>query len=312
MTSNAPASLSPASSRIMTRFQASLLLLLVGALWGFGFVAQVRAMTEVGPYAIVAVRFALAALAVLPFALMEGRRATVRLRFRDWLGFAAIGFFLLAGSVAQQIGLQTTTVTNSGFLTGLYVVMVPLFGVLLFRHWPHPVVWPAVLLAAVGIFLLSGGHLGALNTGDGLTVLCAACYAVQLVLIGRFASGTGRPVALCVVQFAVCAIGGLALTLYSEAIAWSAIGSMAAELLYLGVVAGGIAFTLQAIGQAQVSAPAAALLLASESIFAAAFGAAFLHERLPPAGLLGCALIFAAILAVEAIPPLLARRMVRA
>ncbi|PZO79699.1 MAG: EamA family transporter [Mesorhizobium amorphae] len=296
----------------MTRLQASSILLLTGALWGFGFVAQRNAMDALGPHSVVAFRFVAATLAILPFALRESRRAAEPLAPRDWLAFVAIGLFLWLGSIAQQAGLLTTTVTNSGFLTGLYVVMVPLLGVLIFRQWPHPVIWPAVVVAMAGIFLLSGGHLGALTPGDWLTVFCAACFAMQLVLIGRFAIRTRRPVTLSVVQFAVCAVGGLVFALPTETITGEAVASVLPELLYAGIVAGGIGFTLQAVAQAHVSAPAAAILLASESIFAALFGALFLGERLPPTGLVGCALIFAAIVCVETVPAALARRRANA
>jgi drug/metabolite transporter (DMT)-like permease len=292
----------------MSRLAASFILLLVGALWGFGFVAQTRAMEVLGPNTVVAIRFCLASLVILPFALHEGRHAPLSLGSRDWLVFALIGFFLFAGSAAQQIGLLTTTVTNSGFLTGLYVVMVPLFAVLLFRQWPHPIVWPAVVVAMLGIWLLSGGQIGALVIGDGLTVLAAAFFALQLVFISRFASDTGRPVTLSMVQFVVCAALGLIAALATEEFSWAAMVSVLPALLYAGVVSSGIAFTLQAVAQAHVSAPTAAILLASESIFAALFGALFMGDRLKPIGFVGCALIFAAILAVETLPAWAAKR----
>ncbi|MBE7185854.1 MAG: DMT family transporter [Methylobacterium mesophilicum] len=292
----------------MSRLAASCILLLVGALWGFGFIAQTRAMEALGPNTVVAIRFCLASLAILPLALREGRRASVRLGARDWWTFALIGAFLFAGSAAQQIGLLTTTVTNSGFLTGLYVVMVPLFAVALFRQWPHPVIWPAVLVAMLGIWLLSGGQIGSLVVGDGLTVLGAAFFALQLIFIGCFANGTGRPITLSVVQFAVCAAFGLVAAVATEGFDRAAMVSVLPELLYAGIVSSGIAFTLQAVAQAHVSAPTAAILLASESIFAAAFGALFMGDRLSALGFFGCALILAAILTVETVPAWMARR----
>ena len=199
---------------------------------------------------------------------------------------------------------MTTTVTNSGFLTGLYVIMVPIFAVVLFRQQPHPIIWPGALLALAGIWLLSGGALAALTTGDWLTVLCAAFWALQLILITTHANHTGRPVTLAVTQFAVCGLLGLLVAVTFEKLDWSAVRIAAPEILYTGIFSGGIAFTLQAIGQRYTSAPQAAIFLASEAVFAALFGIWLLGERLPAAGFLGCALIFSAILAVEVVPAL--------
>jgi drug/metabolite transporter (DMT)-like permease len=127
----------------MSRVQANFVLLLVGAMWGMGFVAQSTAMETIGPFFFVGLRFGVAGVSMLPFAWREARRRGQRLSPKDWRAFAFIGALLFGGMAAQQTGLMTTTVTNSGFLTGLYVIMVPLFAVILFRQWPHPVIWPA-------------------------------------------------------------------------------------------------------------------------------------------------------------------------
>lgn len=293
----------------MSRTQANLLLLLAGAMWGMGFVAQTTAMQHIGPLLFIGLRFLAATVAVFPFALREHRNAPALLQRRDWIAFLSIGALLFTGSVAQQVGLLTTTVTNSGFLTGLYVVMVPLLSVVLFREWPHMIVWPCAFAAFVGIWLLSGGSVAALNVGDWLTILCAGFWALQLIMIARHAAHTGRPVTLAVVQFAVCAVGGLAFALVLEPLSFDAIWSVMPEILYAGVFSGGIAFTLQAIGQRYTSASQAAIFLASEAVFAGLFGAWLLGERLPSIGLVGCGLIFAAIVAVEALPPLFAKKV---
>src|SRR5262245_45849751 len=135
----------------MTRLQANLALLTAGALWGMGFVAQSTAMDAIGPFFFVGLRFAVASFSMLPFAIREARRHQNALEAGDWTSFAVIGLLLFGGIISQQLGLMTTTVTNSGFLTGLYVVMVPLFAVVLFRQRPHVVIWPGALLALAGI-----------------------------------------------------------------------------------------------------------------------------------------------------------------
>lgn len=294
----------------MSRLQASLVLLLVGALWGSGFPVQVIGMETVGPMAFLGLRFLIAAAATWPLALREARRAPGPLSGHEWGMFVLIGLAVFLGSAAQQVGLLFTTVTNSGFLTGLYVVMVPVLGVALFRQWPHPFVWPAALLALLGIWLLSGGTFAALNLGDGLTVLAAAFFAVQLLLIARHAAQSGRPIALSVVQSVVGGVLGLAAAFAVEDISLAGLREAVPELLYTGLVSGALAFTLQAIGQAYVSAPVGALLLASEAVFAAIAGAVMLDERVGPLGLVGCALILLAIVLVEGGPLLQARRRV--
>lgn len=292
----------------MTRIQANLLLLLAGAMWGMGFVAQSSAMNSIGPFVFIGLRFVLATLAVLPFAIREGRRAERPLTRRNWLAFVWVGLMMLGAIAFQQVGLLSTTVTNSGFLTGLYVVMTPLFTVVLFRNWPHPIVWPAALTALAGIWFLSGGAVEALNPGDWLTVLAAGFCALQVIFIARAASGTGRPITLAVTQFAVCAVAGLTVALIHEPIDWSAIRIAAPEIVYAGVFSGAMAFTLQVIGQRYTTAPQAAIFLSSEALFAALFGALILGERLPASGFLGCGLIFLAIVAVEVLPMVFAKK----
>jgi drug/metabolite transporter (DMT)-like permease len=274
-----------------------------------GFVAQSTAMENVGPFLFIGMRFIVGAVAVLPFMIFESRNSAAPLSSRDWRMFGFIGVILFAGMAFQQVGLMTTTVTNSGFLTGLYVVMVPFLAVLIYREWPHPVVWPCAFAALAGIFLLSGGDVAALTSGDWLTLLCALCWAFQMIFIARYVVSTGRPVTLAVVQFAVCGAIGLTVALLLEPIEPAAIRAALPEILYAGIFSGGIAFTLQIIGQRYTTASQAAIFLSTEAVFAAIFGALLLGERIPAIGLVGCALILAAILAVETVPALTRRRV---
>lgn len=285
----------------MTRVQANLLLLLAGVIWGMGFVAQSTAMASIGPFLFIAIRSAIASLTVLSWAVAEGRQADTRLRRSDYLYFMVIGLALFTGLALQQIGLITTSVTNAGFLTGLYVVMVPVIGIVLFRNWPHPVVWPSAAACLAGIFLLSGGALTALRQGDWLVIGGAVFWALQVVLIGR-ANRAGRPVTLSCVQFATSAAAGFLIASMVEDFNWNAIALTWKEILFTGVFSSGIAFTLQAIGQRYTTSAQAAIFLSSEALFAALFGAIFLGDRLTFTGFVGCSLLFAAMLAVELVP----------
>lgn len=287
----------------MNRASANLLLLVTGAIWGGGFIAQTTAMSAIGPIFFTGIRFFAAALAVLPFAIWEARRSGRRLRPArgEAPRFALLGAFLFASLAVQQVGLLTTTVTNAGFLTGLYVVLTPLVGIALFRLWPHPVIWPAALLALAGIFLLSGGRLSSLVVGDWWMFLCALLWACHVQFLGRFVANA-RPLHLAFWQFMVCGAIGVVLAPFVEPVAWSMVVGAAGEILFAGMISGGVAFTLQAIAQRHTTAPQAAIFMSSEALFAALFGAIFLGERIGPVGLAGCALIFASMLAVELVP----------
>ncbi len=295
----------------MTHGRANILLLAAGAIWGLGFVAQSSAMSSVGPFMFVAVRFLLAALTVLPFAVREEKNAREKLTRSDYYGFFFIGVLLFSGAALQQIGIMTTSVTNSGFLTGLYVVMVPFLAVLLFWQWPHPVVWPCAMTALAGIYLLSGGQLDGLAIGDWLTVACAAFWALQIIFVNRIAIRSGRPIMLALVQFVVCGVLGLIIALGTERTEVFSMLAAAPEILFAGIFSSGIAFTLQAVGQRFTTAPQAAIMLSSEALFAALFGALILGERMSIQGAVGCALIFVAMITVELVPALRGRADVR-
>jgi len=292
----------------MTRFQANAMLLGAGAIWGMGFVAQSTAMEDLPPFVFLTLRFIIAFLVILPFAIKETKKSEVKLRRNDWIAFLVVGVFLFGGMSAQQVGLLTTTVTNSGFLTGLYVVFTPLLGVILFKAWPHPIVWPAACVAMFGIFLLAGGKLQGLVTGDWFTILCALSWALQVLFIARWVGSSGRPITLAVTQFAMCAVLAFLFAISFETFSWSDVTPAIPELIFTGVFSSGLAFTLQAIGQQHTSAPQAAIFLSSETLFAALFAALILGERLGMLAVLGCMMIFAAMLITELGPMVRLRR----
>ncbi len=286
----------------MTRVQANLLLLCVAAIWGASFVAQTTAMQAIGPALFVGLRFMIASLVALPLAILEHRRAVTPLRPAHALAFLLIGLALFGGCITQQYGLLTTTVTNSGFLTALYVIFVPVLSLLVLRRMPHWVIWPASLLSLAGIFLLNGARLDGLSSGDMLTIVCALFYAVQVLLIGMVVTTGGRPMLLCFVQFLVCTILGLTLAFLVEPVETGNIASAAGEILFAGLLSSGLAFILQVVGQRFTTAPQAAIFLSTESLFAAVFGAILLGDSVGITGYIGCALIFASLMLVEILP----------
>jgi len=292
----------------MPRYLANLLLLLAGATWGAGFVAQSTAMDNIGPFLFIGMRFLVATILLAPFAWRESRKAATPVSSAHLGGFALTGLVLFLGMGLQQVGLIFTTVTNSGFLTGLYVVFVPFITLLVLRQRPHPVIWPAVLMTFVGIWMLAGGNLIDLNNGDFLTIACAVMWALQVILVGRFVGPSGRPLTLSFVQFALTSALGLGVGLVSETVDLAAIVATLPEILFAGVFATGLAFTLQVIGQRYTTAPQAAIFLSTESLFAALFGAVLLGEQIPALGYGGGMLIFMAILLAEIGPMIRPKR----
>ena len=293
----------------MSRLQANLLLTLIALIWGSAFVAQNQAMAHVGPMLFTGVRFLIGSAVVLPLAVLEWRRlgrAGRPLLRKDGAHIGVLGLLMTVGAVMQQIGIQTTSVTNAGFLTALYVPLVPVLAWLLLGHIAHWSVWPAALGCLVGAFLLSGAHELRLGVGDLWVVGSAFPWAVHVLMVGRWADRMDAPFLVACGQFAVCGVLSLAAAFVMEPVHWSALTAAAAPIVYTGVLSIGIAFTAQVVAQRYAHAADAAIILSSETLFAATFGYLLLGERLNTAGLLGCGLMLGCILLVQ-LAPLVAR-----
>jgi drug/metabolite transporter (DMT)-like permease len=286
----------------MTRPTATLLLLLTALIWGLAFTAQKSGMATMGPLTFAAVRYLLGGAIILPLALREYRRRDTPLTRQHWTLILGLSAAFFIGSWLQQLGLTMTTVTNSGFLTALYVLFVPIIGFIAMRTRPHPVVWLCVPLALCGTFLLNGGKFDQFNFGDVLILICAVFWAVQVLMLGHTARATGMPVFISAVGFILAGAIALPLALAFEAPTVSGIAAGWLQLGYAAIFATAIAFTLQAVGQQYVPAANSAVILSAESLFAALGGAVILGDRLPAIGYLGAALIFIAILLVEVVP----------
>lgn len=292
----------------MSRPLATLLLLVCTMFWGFAFIAQKSAMDSMGPLSFAGVRYLIGGLLVLPLALHERRRRPLRLTRNHWLLIIAMSTVFFLGSWLQQAGLTTTTATNGGFLTGLYVFFVPLLGYALFRTRPHPIIFIGVPLALIGIYYLNGGGLDSFNAGDWLIVGSAIFWALHVILLGHVARLTGLPIFVSAISFLFAGTLASAIALGTETPTIAAISAGWIEIGYAAVFSTALAFTFQAIGQQHVPAANAAIILSAESLFAALGGALILGERLPMIGYAGATLIFVAILLVEALPPAWARR----
>jgi drug/metabolite transporter (DMT)-like permease len=293
----------------MTRLRADLLLLLAALIWGSAFVAQKTANDAIGPLQFVAGRFFLSALLLLPLALKESRRRSIHLGPRDWMLAGAIGLCLACASIVQQIGLETTTVSNAGFITALYIAFVPFVAWLVSRTRLRPSVLIACAVSLTGAWLLTNdGAERRLTIGDTLMLGAAILLALHIVLIGIFQAKNHRPYFLSLVQFGVVAVAAGALGLALEPLTLSAIRAAMPTIIYAGALSGGIAYTLQIVAQRYTPPSEAALIMSLESVFAALSAAILLDERLTFPALIGCGMILMGVIMVEVAPSTPRRR----
>ncbi len=290
-----------------TRTLKSDALLMVAAFfWGTTFVAQRKGMDHIGPMTYNALRFLLGAVTLTPLIFWPGLRLagtrTGTLRLLLWGGLAA-GAALFAGAALQQMGLQYTTAGKAGFITSLYVVLVPLLGLLL-GHRSGLSLWLGVALTITGLYLLSVTESFTIARGDLLVLASALFWAIHVQVIGYLAKRSD-PLRLAGAQFLVCSALSFLVALGTEPIEAQAIRGAAIPILYGGILSAGVAFTLQVICQ-RTSPPAhAAIIMSLETVFAAVAGWLILHERMGLRGLAGCTLMLAGLMVVQ-LPPLLA------
>jgi drug/metabolite transporter (DMT)-like permease len=290
----------------LSRAQCNLLLVFVALIWGSAFVAQALGMRGVGPLTFTALRFALGAAVVAPFAWREWRGLAAQGRQpkrRDGAHIAALGTLLFLGAAMQQVGMLTTTVTNAGFLTALYVPLVPLLAWLGFRQTPHWSAWPAAAGCVYGTWLLTGGGaVPHLAVGDAWVVASSVPWALHVVLVGRAANRLHGALVVATGQFLACSALAAAAGLATETLTWSGLREALWAIVYTGVLSVGVGFTLQVVAQRHARPADSAIVLSSETVFAAVFGAIFMGDRLGSSGLAGCALILGCVLMVQLQP----------
>ena len=286
----------------MTRTQANLMLVAIAAIWGLAFVFQKTAMDHVGPYTFLALRAVIAALILAPIALLyENGNRPQRPNAAFWLIAIAGGFTFFVGGILQQIGLVTATVTNTGFLTGLYVVITPLLMWLVLSRSPGIIIWIAVALAFAGTWMLGGGTVGGFSWGDWLVVFSSFFWASHMLVIehsGRHA----RPIAFTAIQFAVVALVSGIGALLLETPSIDTLLAAAPEIAYVGVLSSALTFTLLAVAMRHTNAAEATIIVSTETVFAAIAAVLLLSERLEWIGWLGAAMMFSASVLVQLAP----------
>lgn len=280
-------------------------LVLCASIWGFAFVVVKDSLDYIGPVWMIAFRFSIAAFCL---GLLLHKRL-LGLTKKTFMRGMLLGFFLFMAYLLQTIGCKFTTAGKNAFLTTVYVVLVPLFAWPLFRKRPSWYVFVAALMSVTGIGLLAlknEGNILSMNKGDVLTLSCGIFYALHILFTSHF-NAYDDPLLLTVLQFAVAAFlgwicapfmdGAFPLEIFTNA-------RVIFSVLYLGVMSTLVCFVLQNVGLKYVAPALASLFLSLESLFGVLFSTLLLHEAVTPRMLLGCGLIFFAIILAEVVPEL--------
>lgn len=281
--------------------QGCLILLLTTVIWGCAFVAQSVGMDHIGPFTFQAVRCLLGVLALLPVIFLFDLKKTDGKNYisrwcdpKLWKAGILCGIALFVASGAQQVGLIDTDAGKAGFLTSMYIVIVPFLG-LFFRKKLSPATVLGVLVAVAGLYLVSGAGTTGMAPSDMLMVLCAFAFAVQIVLVERLGMDMDGLRLNCV-QCLVCSILSAVVMAFTETPVLGDLIDCALPLAYAGCLSMGVAYSLQIIGQQKVDSVPAAIIMSLESVFAALAGWLLLNERMSPRELTGCALLFTAVI----------------
>ncbi|WP_316671886.1 DMT family transporter [uncultured Tolumonas sp.] len=278
--------------------QANLMLLVTAAIWGFAFVAQRVAMDHMGPFSFNAVRFLLGAASLLPLIWFFSRKKAVATtpaaKTSIWLAGGVAGAILFVAAALQQVGLLDTTAAKAGFITGLYMILVPFLGLFL-RHVTGLNAWLGAVLALVGLYLLSINADFSMSRGDFLMFIGAifwACHILWIDFIGRRVNA----LQLSAVQFLACGLLSLVAAFWQETPTFASILLAWPAILFASFISVGLAYTLQVVAQKRAKPTHAAIIMSMEAVFAAIGGVVFLDENLPMRGWIGCGLMMTGML----------------
>lgn len=285
----------------MKRYSGPLMLLLTAMIWGAAFVAQSVGMDYVGPFTLQSVRALLGGIVLLPVIALMGRskpKNSAPGAKKDLiLGGIVCGTLLAVASVLQQYGILYTTVGKAGFITTLYVVLVPIIGLFFHKRVP-PLIWLCVTLSIVGLYLLSFSGAASFNRGDLLVMLCALVFSFHIIAIDHFSPKVDG-VKLSCIQFLVCGVLCFFPMMMLERPTLAALLAAWKPIAYAGILSCGVGYTLQVVAQNRTDPTVASLILCMESVFSAVFGWILLGQGMAARELAGCGLMFASILLAQ-------------
>lgn len=299
------------------KMRGNLILLLTALIWGTAFVAQSAGMEHVQPFTYNGVRTLIGGLVLIPVIFLFDRLKPAdqrpspdeqkQIRRNSLIGGAACGVVLCVASSFQQFGISMTTAGKAGFITALYIVIVPLLGVFIKKKIPK-ITWLCVGIAVVGFYLLCVKEGFSVSAGDLLVLCCAFFFSIHIMVIDYFNGKQVDGVRMSCIQFLVAGLISLVLMLVFEQPSLENLWAAKGSILYAGVLSCGVAYTLQILGQRDTEPTTATLILSLESVFAALSGWALLHETLSFKELAGCALVFAAVILAQIPLPVKAKK----
>ena len=299
------------------KMRGNLILLLTALIWGTAFVAQSAGMEHVQPFTYNGVRTLIGGLVLIPVIFLFDRLKPAdqrpspdeqkEIRRNSLIGGAACGVVLCVASSFQQFGISMTTAGKAGFITALYIVIVPLLGVFIKKKIPK-ITWLCVGIAVVGFYLLCVKEGFSVSAGDLLVLCCAFFFSIHIMVIDYFNGKQVDGVRMSCIQFLVAGLISLVLMLVFEQPSLENLWASKGSILYAGVLSCGVAYTLQILGQRDTEPTTATLILSLESVFAALSGWALLHETLSFKELAGCALVFAAVILAQIPLPVKAKK----
>ena len=285
------------------RLKAGLMLMIAALVWGAAMSFQSEAMDKgVGPLTFQAVRFLLGGTVLLPAVFLLGKKdpGEDKEGYNPkgvFLGGAVCGVFLMLACTLQQFGIIYTTVGKAGFLTSLYIIIIPIFGVFLGKKLGLRI-WASVALAMVGMYLLCMKESLVLSTGDTLVLICAFVFTFQIMAVDKYAA-VYNALKLSCIQFYVCGLLTAIVMFIFEKPTLSSILSAWGPILYTGAMSCGIGYTFQTIAQKDLQPAVASIIMSLESVFAALFGWILLGQKMSVREILGCVIMFAAIILAQ-------------
>ena len=280
--------------------------LLCTLIWGTTFIAQDTGMEFIGPYVFNAVRFFVGFLTLIPFYLILEKKntATIISKNRSKFIYLAIliGIFLFLASALQQVALLYTDVANAAFFTIFYVPMVPIIVFFLFKKTIHWSVWPAVILCVIGGYFLTNFQDATVRLGDSLVLIGALFWSLHIIFIGIIVEEFNAPILIGLVQTLIVSICSLILALFYEEFILVNILNQKIQILYAGVLSGGIAFVLQIYAQRNIKPAPSAIIFSLEGVFATVAAWIILSQVLNFNNILGCCFILIGVLISQIIP----------
>lgn len=284
---------------------STILLFVAAIIWGSAFVAQSVGMDSIGPYMFNVVRNIVSGLALIPVIFIldkmnikSNKKKKEYTRKQLLTAGIITGTALFFGSALQQVGIQYTTTAKSGFITALYIVLVPVLSLFLGKK-NKPKIWLCVALATVGFYFLSIKSGFTINKGDLLTLAAALSFSVHILTVDHFIPIVDG-VRMSCIQFFIAGIISIVPAVIFETFEISAVQAAIIPILYTGLLSGAVGYTFQIVSQEHVEPAIASLILSLESVFAALAGWLILNQTLTPRELFGCAIVFAAILYAQA------------